>query len=92
MAWDDDLVENSNGALETLVSTPSPIFTSTRKYSPISQIRVGMSVGHHPDHEAYTPDMKKENPNPTQEEMKDAERRIGGGKDDTAVTKPHIAQ
>lgn len=50
-----------------------------------------MSVGHHPDHEAYTPDMKKENLNPTQEEMNDAERRIGGGKDDGSQVKPHIA-
>lgn len=56
------------------------------------KIRVGMSVGHHPEHEAYTPDMKKDNPNPTQEEMKDAERRIGGGKDDGAAVKPSIAQ
>ncbi|RDI87955.1 hypothetical protein Vi05172_g1826 [Venturia inaequalis] len=73
LAWDDDLVDNSNSALETL-------------------IRVGMSVGHHPEHEAYTPDMKKDNPNPTQEEMKDAERRIGGGKDDGSDAKPSIAQ
>lgn len=51
-----------------------------------------MSVGHHPEHKAYTPDMKKDNPNPTQEEMKDAERRIGGGKDDGSGAKPSIAQ
>ncbi|QDS77276.1 hypothetical protein FKW77_003967 [Venturia effusa] len=72
IAWDDDLVDNSNGALETL-------------------IRVGMSVGHHPEYEAYMPDMKKDNPNPTHEEMKDAERRIGGGKDDGSGTKSSIA-
>jgi len=51
-----------------------------------------MSVGHHPEHEAYTSDMKKENPNPTHEEMKDAERRIGGGKDDGSGAKPSLAQ
>ncbi|TID19009.1 phosphatidylserine decarboxylase proenzyme [Venturia nashicola] len=73
LVWDDDLVDNSNSALETL-------------------IRVGMSVGHHPEHEAYTSDMKKDNPNPTQEEMKDAERRIGGGKGDGSGVQSSIAQ
>ncbi|KAF2103976.1 hypothetical protein NA57DRAFT_30331 [Rhizodiscina lignyota] len=57
VVFDQDLVDNSNGALETLV-------------------RVGMSVGHHPDHPPHTPDMRKLNP--TMEEKQDAKRRIEG--------------
>ncbi|KAK5136562.1 hypothetical protein LTR08_002906 [Meristemomyces frigidus] len=55
--FDDDLVDNSNGALETL-------------------LRVGMSVGHSPDHGAYTPDMKKANP--TEFDKQEAKRKIEG--------------
>ncbi|KAK3722488.1 phosphatidylserine decarboxylase [Vermiconidia calcicola] len=57
MKFDDDLIANSNGALETL-------------------IRVGMSIGHTPNHEPYQPDMPKENP--TDAEKQEAKRRIEG--------------
>ncbi|KAJ4356600.1 phosphatidylserine decarboxylase [Didymosphaeria variabile] len=57
MRYDDDLVDNSRAALETLV-------------------RVGMSIGHSPNRDAHTPDMRKENP--TNEEKQDAKRRIEG--------------
>ncbi|KAI9838403.1 MAG: hypothetical protein M1819_005672 [Sarea resinae] len=57
MKFDQDLVDNSNSALETL-------------------IRVGMSIGHHPEHAPYTPDMRKENV--SNEERQEAKRRIEG--------------
>ncbi|KAI9715353.1 MAG: hypothetical protein M1812_005998 [Candelaria pacifica] len=57
MQFDDDMTDNSNGALETL-------------------IRVGMSIGHHPEQAQYTPDMRKENV--TNEEKQEAKRRIEG--------------
>ncbi|TKX20593.1 phosphatidylserine decarboxylase proenzyme-2 [Elsinoe australis] len=57
MEYDQDLVDNSNGALETL-------------------IRVGMSIGHSPNHAPHLPDMRKENP--TNEERQEAKRRIEG--------------
>lgn len=41
------------------------------------QIRVGMSVGHHPDHEQHTGDMQKSHL--TSEEKHDAQVRITGG-------------
>ena len=41
-----------------------------------AQIRVGMSIGHHPDQAAHTPDMKKEHV--TTEEKQEAKRRIEG--------------
>jgi phosphatidylserine decarboxylase len=55
--WDDDLVSNSDGALETL-------------------IRVGMSIGHSPNHDPHMADQQKENP--TMEEKQEAKRRISG--------------
>ncbi|KAF2153917.1 hypothetical protein K461DRAFT_224077 [Myriangium duriaei CBS 260.36] len=67
MLFDDDLVDNSNGALETL-------------------IRVGMSIGHSPDHGPYLPDMRKENP--TMAERQDAKRRIEGSFAPNAVAGP----
>ncbi|KAF2858396.1 hypothetical protein K470DRAFT_272440 [Piedraia hortae CBS 480.64] len=39
-------------------------------------VRVGMSVGHSPNHAPHTPDMQKANP--TAEERKEAERKIAG--------------
>lgn len=75
LQWDDDLVDNSSGALETLVCIH--LFLSPFKHHLLTlQIRVGMSLGHSPDHPAYTPDMQKENP--TNEEKQDAKRRIEG--------------
>ncbi|OIW28851.1 hypothetical protein CONLIGDRAFT_681796 [Coniochaeta ligniaria NRRL 30616] len=59
MVFDDDLVENSKGALETL-------------------IRAGMSIGHSPAHPQYTPDMRKDASDVTEEDKKEAKRRIQG--------------
>lgn len=42
------------------------------------QLRVGMSVGHHPQQAQHTPDMRKKDENVTQEERQDAKRRIEG--------------
>jgi phosphatidylserine decarboxylase len=39
-------------------------------------IRVGMSIGHSPEHDPHTPDRQKENP--TMEEKQEAKRRISG--------------
>lgn len=57
MTFDEDILENSAGAVETLV-------------------RVGMSIGHSPDHPPWTPDMRKEHA--TNEERQEAKRRIEG--------------
>ncbi|KAI9786990.1 MAG: hypothetical protein M1816_007741 [Peltula sp. TS41687] len=57
MKFDEDLVGNSKGALETL-------------------IRAGMSIGRSPDQPPYEPDMPKGNV--TQEEKREAKRRIEG--------------
>ncbi|KAI4139898.1 MAG: hypothetical protein LQ341_004040 [Variospora aurantia] len=59
MKFDEDLTDNSSGALETL-------------------LRVGMSIGHHPDQLPYTPDMRKDEENVTLEERQEAKRRIEG--------------
>lgn len=42
------------------------------------QIRVGMSIGHHPEQGQHTPDMRKEDKNITYEERQEAKRRIEG--------------
>ncbi|KAK4225352.1 phosphatidylserine decarboxylase-domain-containing protein [Podospora fimiseda] len=59
MVFDDDLVENSKTALETL-------------------IRVGMSVGHAPSEPQWTPDMRKDESQITEEDKVEAKRRIQG--------------
>jgi phosphatidylserine decarboxylase len=76
MNFDDDLIENSSGALETLVSLPSCSCLAGRLT--IVQIRVGMSIGHHPASGAYTPDMKKDEENITMADRQEAKRRIEG--------------
>lgn len=60
MVFDDDLVDNSTGALETL-------------------IRAGMSIGHSPNVPQWTPDMRKDAKDVTEEEKQEAHRRIRGG-------------
>ena len=57
MKFDSDLIDNSHGALETL-------------------LRVGMSIGHSPNHGPHLADMKKANP--TTEEKQEAKRKIEG--------------
>lgn len=52
----------------------------------ISQIRVGMSIGHSPNRAAHAPDMRKDNP--TMEEKQDAKRRIEGSLAPEGVTGP----
>ena len=44
----------------------------------LSQLRVGMSIGHHPDQGQFTPDMRKNSENVTLEERQEAKRRIEG--------------
>lgn len=79
MRFDDDLIANSEGALETLVSSshyhlvmPSQSILTNL----LLQIRVGMSIGHSPHQEPHRPDMQKDNP--TAEEKQEAKRRIEG--------------
>ena len=76
MKFDDDLVDNSCGALETLVSLPSFPVTSSKLIE--RQVRVGMSIGHHPSQAQYTPDMRKKDEDITELEKADAKRRIEG--------------
>lgn len=75
MMFDDDIVDNSSGAVETLVSD------STSHLIPITddrQLRVGMSIGHHPEQPQYAPDMRKKEENITNEDRQEAQRRIEG--------------
>ena len=75
MVFDDDIVENSNEALETLVSVKCPI---ERAGTNRGQVRVGMSVGHDPKSDPYRPDMRKDEKNITMEDRQEAMRRIEG--------------
>ena len=75
MVYDDDLVENSKSALETLVSPHTYLKDS---YSSSPQVRVGMSIGHSPHVESYKPDMKKAEEHITMEDRQEAKRRIEG--------------
>lgn len=79
--FDSDLVDNSKGALETLVSESSslclPACFSNLLCSPL-QIRVGMSIGHSPDEPQFEPDTKKKPEDITLEEKQEAKRRIAG--------------
>ncbi|KAL8770651.1 MAG: hypothetical protein Q9209_003719 [Squamulea sp. 1 TL-2023] len=59
MLFDEDMTDNSRGAVETLV-------------------RVGMSIGHHPDQSQYVPDMPKYEENVTAQDRQEAKRRIEG--------------
>lgn len=77
--FDSDLVDNSKGALETLVSNLSCLCNRARILTwDILQIRVGMSIGHSPDEPQFEPDMRKEEENVTIEEKQEAKRRIEG--------------
>lgn len=76
MKFDDDLVDNSNGALETLVGEIAQDRDLSLVVLTTFQVRVGMSVGHSPDQGPHTPDMKKDNP--TEGEMQEAKRKIEG--------------
>ncbi|KAL2867279.1 putative phosphatidylserine decarboxylase Psd2 [Aspergillus lucknowensis] len=67
--FDSDLVDNSKGALETLV-------------------RVGMSVGHHPDIPQFEPDLPKKPEDVSLEEMQAAKRRIEG----SLAPPPHASE
>ena len=49
-----------------------------------------MSIGHSPDHEPYTPDMRKENP--SMAEKQDAKRRIEGSFAPSTRAMPHAAE
>lgn len=42
------------------------------------QLRVGMSIGHHPSQGQHTPDMRKKDEDITEKEKADAKRRIEG--------------
>ncbi|KAH6652838.1 phosphatidylserine decarboxylase-domain-containing protein [Truncatella angustata] len=66
MLFDDDLVDNSNSAVETLIS-------------------VGMSIGHSTNTPQWTPDMRKDPSDITEEDKKEADRRIRGGGEGTTT-------
>lgn len=78
MVYDDDLVDNSKSALETLVRRP-PLAVGMGILTRWIQVRAGMAVGHSPHVAKYAPDAPKAASEVTEEEKKDAQRRIGGG-------------
>jgi len=86
MKFDDDMVDNSKSALETLVRTCRTLILFGLSILMIIQIRVGMSIGHSPGRAAHSPDMRKENP--TMEEKQDAKRRIEGSTTPDGVQGP----
>lgn len=47
----------------------------------IKQLRVGMSIGHHPSQTQHAPDMRKKDEDITESEKADAKRRIQGSID-----------
>ncbi|KAL8890612.1 MAG: hypothetical protein Q9205_001347 [Flavoplaca limonia] len=69
MVFDEDMTDNSSGAVETLV-------------------RVGMSIGHHPDQSQYIPDMPKYEENVTAADRQEAKRRIEGSLAPDVVKSP----
>ncbi len=77
MRFDDDLVDNSSAAVETLVSFVPSVDMSRPQANP-EQVRVGMSIGHSPDQPQYALDMRKKEENVTQDERQEAKRRIEG--------------
>jgi phosphatidylserine decarboxylase len=77
MVFDDDLVDNSNGALETLVSCSLSYMGFPCELT-WRQIRVGMSVGHSPSEAQWAPDMRKDEKDITEQERWEAKRRIQG--------------
>jgi len=77
MRFDDDLAANSNGALETLVS-PIPMPSAAERSNLQIQVRVGMSIGHHPQQAQHTPDMRKPEAEISEIDRADAKRRIEG--------------
>lgn len=76
MVFDDDIIDNSNGAVETLVSPNQPPLLY--QLLTMMKLRVGMSIGHSPDIPQYLPDMRKKSENVTLEERQEAKRRIEG--------------
>jgi phosphatidylserine decarboxylase len=88
MKFDDDLVDNSQGALETLVSLLTYFAMSQEyatlpssmscEYANMEQLRVGMSIGHHPQEPRYKPDMRKADADISESERAEAKRRIEG--------------
>ncbi len=43
-----------------------------------TQVRVGMSIGHHPQQDQHTPDMRKPDAEISEKDRADAQRRIEG--------------
>lgn len=78
MVYDDDLVDNSKDALETLVSTHLMVTPWNQPVTNTSQVRVGMSVGHTPSEPQWTPDMRKDAENITEADKRAATRQIQG--------------
>lgn len=78
--FDSDLVDNSKGALETLVSeiTDAEHTTVITNTACLLQIRVGMSIGHSPDGPQFEPDVRQKEHEISQEEKEEAHRRIVG--------------
>ncbi|MCJ1419287.1 phosphatidylserine decarboxylase [Xylographa parallela] len=52
--------------------------TENSKAAVETLLRVGMSIGHHPEQPQFTPDMRKKDENVTNEERQEAKRRIEG--------------
>lgn len=93
MRFDEDLTDNSRCAVETLVSA-MPFFLPEIPLLMLLEVRVGMSVGHHPNQSPYTPDMRKDEENVTLEERQEAKRRIEGSlaPDVSDLVSPMIAK
>ncbi len=80
MKFDDDLADNSSGALETLVSTcvSHPYLVVEKTNRRRVQIRAGMSIGRSPGEPQWAPDMRKDAGDVTDYDKREAKRRIRG--------------
>ena len=57
---------------------PFPTMAVAKITNLVLQIRAGTSVGHSPNESQWTPDMRKDEKDVTEQDKKDAKRRIQG--------------
>lgn len=60
------------------MSPLSPLYCIQVKKLTTPQVRVGMSIGHHPQQGQHTPDMRKPDAEISEKDRADAQRRIEG--------------
>jgi len=77
--WRPWYVSLTHPYLHLSIFRPQLCYVLTKDALTNQQIRVGMSIGHHPSQTQHTPDMRKNAADITESDLADANRRIGGG-------------